>query len=323
MPARSPGTIPFDRRVLVVSGKGGTGKTTIAAALALAAARDGGRILLADVEGGEGPAALLGLDPPRFTEQPTPFGFRVLSITPHEALLEYLRLFFHMGTLARPLRGAQVLETATESIPGFRDLMTAGKLYELTLWRDRARDPRRPPYDLVVVDAPPAGQLLPFLLGPTGFRDLIRVGRPARQLAGIDQLLSEESRVVLACVPEEMAVQETAETVAALSDAGISVSAVVANRVHGQPFPRGARAASMRLSPAELVASARRGGLELSSVQAEGALHAAAAWDLQAREERKQLRRLQAIAPVVELPFLYTRTFGPAEVEALADLLAA
>jgi anion-transporting ArsA/GET3 family ATPase len=323
MPARPPASTPLDRRVLIVSGKGGTGKTTVAAAFAFAAVRAGKRTLLTDVEGREGPAALLGLEPPRFAEQPTPYGFALLSITPREALLEYLHLFFHMGTLARPLRGAQVLETATESIPGFRDLMTAGKLYELTLWRDRSRDASRRPYDLVVVDAPPTGQLRPFLGGPTGFRDLIRVGRPARQLAGIDRLLREESRVVLACVPEEMAVQETAETVGALNDEGVSVSAVVANRVHPPPFPRGTRAAATRVSPSDVVAAARRAGVELSPEQATEALRTASAWDARTREERKQLRRLRAIAPVIELPYLYTSTFGSSEIRALAELVAA
>jgi anion-transporting ArsA/GET3 family ATPase len=321
---RGPDAVDLLRdRVVLVSGKGGTGKTTVAAALAMAATRAGHRVLLAEVEGRDGLARLLDVTPPGFEERRTRWGFRVLSVTPREALLEYLHLFFHMGTLARPLRGAQVLETATESIPGFRDLMTAGKLYELTLWRDRSRDASRGPYDLVVVDAPPTGQLRPFLRGPTGFRDLIRVGRPARQLAGIDRLLREESRVVLACVPEEMAVQETAETVSALNDEGVSVSAVVANRVHPPPFPRGTRAAATRVSPSDLVAAARGAGVELSPEQATEALRTASAWDARTREERKQLRRLRAIAPVIELPYLYTSTFGSSEIRSLAELVAA
>jgi anion-transporting ArsA/GET3 family ATPase len=308
----------FDRRVLVVSGKGGTGKTTVAAACAVAAARTGRRVLLADVEGREGPAGLLELDAPGFAERETPLGFSLMSITPREALLEYLRLFFHMGTVARSLRSARVLDVATEGIPGFRDLMTAGKLYELTLWRDRAGDPARRPYDLVVVDAPPTGQLVPFLSGPSGFRDLIRVGRPARQLAGIDGLLRDDANVVLVATPEAMAVEETLASIDELSRSPTPVRAVVANRVQ-QGFPRGTRAAALRMTPARLSTVARAAGIGLSAPEAADGLTAVSAWDRRVSSERRQVRRLENAATVIELPFVYTAAFGRREVERLAD----
>jgi anion-transporting ArsA/GET3 family ATPase len=307
----------FDRRVLIVSGKGGTGKTTVASALAMAATGSGKRVLLVEVEGRDGLAELLGIAPPGFSERDTPFRFRVLSITPKEALLEYLWLFFRMGALARSLQSARVIEVATEAIPGFRDLMTAGKLYELTEWRDGKRDRRRPPYDLVVVDAPPTGQLLSLLRGPSAFRDLIRVGRPHRQLASIDRLLRERSRVVLVSTPEEMAVEETLETAAQLRAEGLALTAVVANRVRPSPFPHGTGRASRELTPARL---ASLSGIKETAtvVQALAAAHE--------EEARRQVERRHALAlreagPVIELPFLYTSTFGPREVAQLADSL--
>src|SRR5205823_5628389 len=116
-------------------GKGGVGKTTVAAALARAAARAGRTVLLAEVEGRGGIARLLDIPAPGFEEPRTRFGFAVTSITPREALVEYLWLFFGMRTLSRTLARAKVVETATEGVPGFRDLMTAGKLFELSEWR--------------------------------------------------------------------------------------------------------------------------------------------------------------------------------------------
>src|SRR5438552_4146968 len=165
----------FDRSVLVVSGKGGVGKTSVAAACAHVAATTRSRVVLAEIEGRDGIARLLGIPSPGFEERRTRFGHSVISISGRDALLEYLWLFFKMRTLARSLGRAKVVEVATEAIPGFRDVMTAGKLYELTWWRaSRERGSGRRPYDLVVVDAPPTGQLLSFLESARAYRDLIR-----------------------------------------------------------------------------------------------------------------------------------------------------
>jgi anion-transporting ArsA/GET3 family ATPase len=311
----------FDRRVLIVSGKGGAGKTSVAAACAMAASRSGRTVLLVEVEGREGVAGLLGIEAPGFAERDTPFGFRALSITPREALLEYLWLFFRMRTLARTLRSARVLEVATDAIPGFRDLMAAGKLYELTEWRDQRLDPRRPPYDLVVVDAPPTGQLVPFMRGPTAFRDLIRVGRPQRQLASIERLLREQARLVLVATPEEMSVEETIETAAQLDSEGLPLTAVVANQVRPSPFPRGTRAAGLRLTPEWLATLAGTDGTEADRDGAGETLAAALAEDARRETERRHVLRLRSAGPVIELPFLYTATFGAAEVALLAAAL--
>ena len=313
----------FDRRVLLVSGKGGTGKTTVASACAMAAARAGRRVLLVDVEGRDGPAGLLGLPAPGFSERDTPFGFRVLSITPREALLEYLWLFFRMRALARTLRSAKVVDVATEAIPGFRDLMSAGKLYELTEWRDQASNPRRPAYDVVVVDAPPTGQLVSFLRGPSAFRDLIRVGRPHRQLASIDRLLRERARLVLVATPDEMAVEETLDAVEQLREEELEPTAVVANQVRPPVYPRGTRAAALRLPAARLAELAANGASRPDPRQGEELLAAAALEESRIRSQQRHLPRLRAAGPVVELPFLYTATFGPREVTELAEAFAA
>ena len=317
-----PALDPFDRRLLIVSGKGGTGKTTVAAALAVAAARTGRRVLLAEVEGRGGAFDLLGLPRSGFEERPTPLGFWVLAITGRDALLEYLWLFFRMGALSRTLSRAHVLETVTDGVPGFRDLMVAGKLYELTAWRSTSREPearRRVAYDLVVIDAPPSGQVLGMLRAPRTYRGIIRGGRPAQQLVSIDRLFREESRVALVTTPEDLAVTETLETSEALRDNGFPSPMVVANRVRPAPFPSGTRAAGKRLTPAALAARLREAGGDVDEETAQAVLRAAREEDVRVEAERRQLRRLPVLD--VELPMVASERFGRNEVAGLAELL--
>jgi len=319
-----PAIDPFDRRLLVVSGKGGTGKTTVAAACAVAAARAGRRVLLVEVEGRGGAFDLLSLRHPGFEERRTRLGFSILAVTARDALLEYLWVFFKMGALSRTLARAHVVETVTDGVPGFRDLMIAGKMYELTTWRSTSREPearRRPHYDLVVVDAPPTGQVLGMLGAPRAYRGIIRGGRPARQLVSIDRLFREEARVALVTTPEDLAVAETLETVDALREAGFPRPWIVANRVRPPAFPKGTRAAGMRITPDALAQRLRGAGADVTDEQADALLTAAREEEAHAEAERRQLRRL-AGKPDAELPLLATPTFGRPEVEALADSLA-
>jgi anion-transporting ArsA/GET3 family ATPase len=320
-----PAIDPFDRRLLIVSGKGGTGKTTVAAACAMAAARRGRRVLLAEVEGRGGAFDLLSLPRTGFEEQWTRLGFRIVAITARDALVEYLWLFFRMRTLSRTLARAQVLETVTDGVPGFRDLMIAGKMYELTSWRatQEAEAKRRTAYDLVVVDAPPTGQVLGMLKAPRAYRGIFRGGRPASQLVSIDRLFREESTVALVTTPEELAVAETAETADALRDAGFPDPWIVANRVRPPAFPRGTKAAGMRLSPGDLSTRVAASGTDLATDDAEAILTAAREEEARAEAERRLLKRLAGDgAPAsVELPMLATESFGRAEVERLAAAL--
>jgi anion-transporting ArsA/GET3 family ATPase len=313
----------FDRSVLIVSGKGGVGKTAVAAACARAATRHRRRVILAEVEGRGGLSGLLGLPPPGFQERRTRFGYSILSVTAKEALLEYLWLFFHMKAVARSLQRAKVVDAATESIPGFRDVMVSGKLYELTAYRaGSGAHHRRPPYDLVVVDAPPTGQLLPFLESAHAYHELIRGGRPNRQLGSIDRLLRHDSRIALVAVPEELSVAETLETIDALREAGMPDPVVLVNQVQPAPFPRGVRAAGLRLDAAAVANTLREAGEQLDTGDAEELMRAVREMDDRVRDERRQIGRLENAARVVELPFLYTPRFGPDEVEALAEFVA-
>src|SRR6266496_3856932 len=184
--------------VVIVSGKGGTGKSTVAAALAMAASGAGRRVLLAEVEGRGEMTQTLGIADPGFEERRTRFGFHVLSITPHESVREYLRRYAGMRHVPRSLMRTGTLDQVITATPGLRDLLALGMVYEtLEL---RPQDPRRhgaPLYDLIVIDAPPTGQIAAFLSAPSAFAGLVRVGRIRRQAASVAQMLRRQSRVVL------------------------------------------------------------------------------------------------------------------------------
>ncbi len=251
----------FARPLLFVSGKGGTGKSTVAAALAGAAASTGRRVLLAEVEGrGEIPRVLLVADP-GFTEVTAPGGFSVLSITPGEAVAEYAGLFLGLDRTARRILRTALARQAMSTIPGFHDLLVCGKLFEIThVRRENPRDSGRPLYDLVVVDAPPTGQVAAFLSAPTTFAGLLRVGRLKRQATQIARMLRREAHVVLVSTLEEMAVAETEEAVPAIAAGGVPVAAVVANRVASPVGPPGTRRAFAALTPGRVAEVARAGG---------------------------------------------------------------
>jgi len=136
----------------VVTGKGGTGKTSVAAALALGLAEGGRRTLLAEVEGRQGIAQLFGTEPLPYQERKiasVPGGgeVRALAVDPEEALLEYLEMFYKMGAAGRALRKVGAIDFATTIAPGLRDVLLTGKVKEATT---RARDGRRV-YDAVVL----------------------------------------------------------------------------------------------------------------------------------------------------------------------------
>ena len=318
---RSPvasGPVTEEPRVLMVSGKGGTGKTTVAAGLAVAAVRRGLSVLLLELEGRAGAAPLLGVEPAGSEESPTPLGFSLASVGPREALLEYLGLFYGVRRIAGPLLRSRAVETVTEVAPGFRDLMLAGKVYETGEWRRRSpRAKGRAHYDLVVADAPPSGQIVPFLSAAGAFAELLRVGRAAQQAGRIDAFLRRRARVVLVTTAEELPVAETLETHAAIRDLGQALAPVVVNRVLPPVAPSGLRRAVASLDAGTVTARAREAGLALSRSAAEGVVAVVHGHARTEAGQRRQIRRLEDL-PRVEVPALMVPSFGPAEVETVA-----
>lgn len=255
-------------RLHVVTGKGGTGKTTVAGALALALAAHGRRTLLCEVEGRQGLAQLFDVPPLPYEERriavaPGNGDVFALTVEPKAALLEYLDLFYHLGRAGKILERAGAIDFATTVAPGLRDVLLTGKVYEAV----RRRDASGPVYDAVVLDAPPTGRIARFLNVNEEIVGLAKVGPIRNQANSIMTLLrSPQTAVHLVTVLEEMPVQETQDAVAELGQVGLRVGGVVVNMVREPVLPARALTAAVDggLDRDEVVVGLEAAGLERS-----------------------------------------------------------
>jgi anion-transporting ArsA/GET3 family ATPase len=230
-------------RLHVVSGKGGTGKTTVAAALALALAAEGGRTLLIEVEGRQGIAELFGISALPYEERKVATVSQArlglpgngqgelfaLAIDTEQALLEYLEMFYKLGRAGKALQKVGFVDFATTIAPGVRDVLLTGKACEAA--RRKGPDGRRT-YDAIVMDAPPTGRLTRFLNVNAEVAGLARFGPIHGQAQAVMRVLkSPETAVHFVTLLEEMPVQETVDGVAELTAAQLPVGGVLVNMV--------------------------------------------------------------------------------------------
>ncbi|MET9256933.1 ArsA-related P-loop ATPase [Streptomyces sp. NPDC003717] len=221
-------------RLQVVSGKGGTGKTTVAAALALALAGEGKRALLVEVEGRQGIAQLFETEALPYEERKiavAPGGGEVyaLAIDAEQALLDYLQMFYKLGSAGRALKKLGAIDFATTIAPGVRDVLLTGKACEAVRRKDRQG---RFVYDHVVMDAPPTGRITRFLNVNDEVAGLAKIGPIHNQAQAVMRVLkSRETAVHLVSLLEEMPVQETADGIAELRSAGLPVGRIFVNMV--------------------------------------------------------------------------------------------
>ncbi|MEV0830621.1 ArsA-related P-loop ATPase [Nonomuraea rubra] len=239
----SPDTDWADVRLHVVTGKGGTGKTTVAAALALALASGGRKVLLVEVEGRQGIAQIFDLPPLPYEERriavaPSGGDVYALAIDPEEAMLEYMEMFYGMRRAGRALTKMGIVDFATTVAPGFRDVLVTGKTTEAV--RRRGKNGRRI-YDAVVLDAPPTGRITRFLNVTKEVAGLARVG-PIKNhsdlVSGV--VKSPETAVHFVTLLEEMPVQETLDGIAELRAAGLPAGGVFINMVRQSLLPQAA-----------------------------------------------------------------------------------
>jgi anion-transporting ArsA/GET3 family ATPase len=297
-------------RLHVVTGKGGTGKTTMAAALAIALASGGRRVLLVEVEGRQGIAQLFDRAPLPYVEQriasaPGDGEVSALAVDAEAALLEYLAMFYNLGFAGRTLRRMGAIEFATTLAPGLRDVLFTGKIKEC-VGRTEANGRHR--YDAVVLDAPPTGRIVKFLDVTKAMVDLAKVGPIKGQSEGVARLLhSGDTAVHLVALLEEMPVRETLDAVAELDGADLRPGAVFVNRIVPDRLPDAAldAAAEGRIDQAEIGAELKAAGLtlaehDLSELVYETIDHAA-----RIRAERRARAHLdESDLPALELPEL-------------------
>jgi hypothetical protein len=315
-----PGT-----RLHVVTGKGGTGKTTVAAALAVALSRGGRRVLVAEVEGRQGLAALFGKGPLPHGETVvtrTEGGgtVSVMPVDPERALIEYLDLFYHLGRAGKVLQRMGATDFVTTIAPGLRDVLLIGKVKEATVRRSGSGRY----YDAVVLDAPPTGRIVRFLGATDEVAQIAKVGPIRSQSEQVMALLrGDESAVHLVTLLEEMPVQETVDGVHQLTAAGLPVGAILVNKVRTEHLARNdlTKAAAGRLDLDAIGATLAGAGLTepgLAKVLADEAAEHARRVALQ-QEQRAELAALGC--PLVELPLL-PETVDLGTVTRLADKLA-
>ena len=289
----------------VVSGKGGTGKTTVAAALAIALASGGRKVLLCEVEGRQGIARLLDVDPLPYEERRVSVGLDggevyALAIDPESALLEYLQMFYRLGRAGRALDRFGVVDFATTIAPGVRDVLLTGKVYEA------AGRQGEEAYDAIVMDAPPTGRIARFLNVNSEVAGLAKAGPIRRQADSIMEMMrAETTRVHLVSVLEEMPVQETLDGIAELAGTGLPVGHVILNLVRSDLVSAGTAAAlADGTLDTETVASA----LQSVSLSPDAAPALVAGGREQVERQRLQTDQRAVIArsdrPVVELPYL-------------------
>jgi anion-transporting ArsA/GET3 family ATPase len=295
-------------RLHVVTGKGGTGKTTVAAAIAVALSRGGHRVLLAEVEGRQGLAPLFGKGPlpHRETQVTTTEGggsVSVMPVDPAVALIEYLDLFYHLGRAGKLLDRMGATDFVTTIAPGLRDVLLIGKVKEATV--RRAGSGRY--YDAVVLDAPPTGRITRFLGATDEVAQIAKVGPVRGQSEQVMALLrGDETAIHLVTLLEEMPVQETLDGVTQLHEAGLPVGAILVNKVREEHLAKAdlTKAANGRLDLDAVGADLAGVGLTepgLAKVLAEEAAEHARRVALQ-RTERADLAALGL--PMVELPLI-------------------
>jgi anion-transporting ArsA/GET3 family ATPase len=300
----------LDRRLIFVTGKGGVGKSTVATALGVLAARHGKRTIVAELASQGRIRAAFESEGETFEEVELSERLFTISIDPQRAMEEYLQV--KTGAVGSALGSSRLFQAFAMATPGMRELLSIGKVWELAQFERRTRGADA--YDLVIVDSPAAGHGVGILRTPRTFAEIARVGPIAHQGATIATTIAdpEFTAVVAVATAEEMPVNETLWLRDALAGEGLTLEAVLMNALYPERF---------RASELKTLEKARASAV---SPLASAAIRAALSEQARAKSQREQFTRLAdgLGADLVSLPYLFAEQIGPPELELLADALA-
>ncbi len=296
------------RRLVVVTGKGGTGKSTVAAAVGLAAARRGLRTLLIETGGAEGLARLLGHHRARYRTLPIADGLHLLSMNAHEALEDYAVRQLKLRSLYRLVFRNRVIGPFMDTVPGLPDIIQLGKVWDLE--QEQSHD--QPFWDLLVLDAPATGHGLTMLGAPQAMMDVTRSGPFHANAERVHDLISDPAKtaIVLTTLPEPLPVNELLQLYRGLGPAQAQVVACVVNQLELSPF-----------APLD---SWERARPALRVHDAPGWAEQVALTDHWVGTIRRQQGAVERLAealpaPMIELPYRYSRRLELWDLQALAE----
>jgi anion-transporting ArsA/GET3 family ATPase len=299
----------IDKRLVFVTGKGGVGKSTVAIALGLLAARHGLRTIVAELASQDRIQRAFDQEGGQFHELEVAPGLFTISIDPQQAMDEYLKV--KVGALGQALGTSRLFQAFAMATPGMRELLSVGKIWELAQLERRTRGAA--PYDFVVVDAPATGHGVGILRTPRTFAEIARVGPIARQGRAIAATIADRgfTGIVAVATPDEMAVNETLALSEAVLEDGLGLDLVVINALYPERFDSDEVDALAAALP------------QTSSPLARSALRAAVSEHARAERQREQEARLREAVdcPLVELPYVFAEQVGPGELELMADQL--
>lgn len=299
----------LDRRLIFVTGKGGVGKSTVATALGLLAARRGLRTIVAELASQDRVGRTFDQQSAVFDEVQVAENLFTISIDPQHAMEEYLRV--KTGSVGQALGASKLFNAFAMATPGMRELLSIGKVWELS--QHERRTDGADVYDLVIVDSHAAGHGVGILRTPRSFAEIARVGPIAHQAGSIAATIADRSftAVIAVAAAEEMPVSETLWLRDALAQEDLELDATIVNARYPQRF-----------TDAELDELA--GAQDHASALAGAAIRAALSEHARAEAQAEQVARLCAGlgTAVAQLPYLFCEQIGPAELDRLADELA-
>jgi len=304
----------LDRKLLFVTGKGGVGKTTVAAALALLAAERGKRTLVCEFDAKGNLADFFESGPTRFQPREVAPGLHAMSMDPEESLKEYLTLQLRLPLMARIGPLARIFEFVATAAPGVREILTVGKV----VWEVREAH-----WDLVVVDASATGHIVGQLTAPQAINELVQVGAIRQQTDWLVEILADPVRtgLVIVATPEEMPVNETIELAERLGqETVVDLAAVVVNRVLPELFGRAEEEVFDRIADGGELADAV--GADVSSI-VEGARLAVTLRRSRAEHLDHLRDALPPELPLLYLPYLFVRSHGMRSTRQAAEALGA